>query len=179
MMDKTRCVIWWGGPSSQHLIDQLPPQTFEIGCNHIREWRAVDCVVAYDRVIVERLSKHTLEVPHYTQPRWARQGWHHFQFDKHYQQVHCSGTLAVEVALHLGHKDLVIIGADWHLTNQSLQQKHYEFRQHIPNKMPDRKRKWLTMVSTRCSITWIHQRPAAWMAQFQSCEDFLRSATSE
>ena len=175
MSQTPHAIIWWSGPSSQNLIHTLPKRYFEIGCNHIRSYRPVDCVVAYDRQIVNQLREQGLDqsVSYYTQPVWAGTDFNHFAFDKHYRQVHCSGTLAVEVALYLGHRYLHIIGADWHLTNDSIQQSHYEFRGHKPHKNADRKRQWLTHIQSRCEIQWIHPERAAWMVNYSSPKNFL------
>jgi len=169
-------MIWWSGPSVAESIRKLPKFRTEIGCNHIETYRPVDTVVAYDRPIVTQLNKQGLTpgVGYYTQSVWSTTGWRHIpHIDKHYNQIHCSGTLAVEVAIRLGHTNLLVAGADWDNTNDSLQQAHYEFRGHKPNKMPERKRAWLVRVSTRCSITWVHPKPKAWMAEHITPDQLL------
>lgn len=169
-------MIWWSGPSVMESITKLPRFNTEIGCNHIEQWRSVDTVVAYDRPIVAQLNQQALTpgVDYYTQAVWKTAGWRSLtNIDKHYNQIHCSGTLAVEVALRQGHTDLLISGADWDNTNDSLQQAHYEFRGHRPNKMPERKRAWLVRASTRCSITWVHPKPKAWMSQHITPDQLL------
>src|SRR6056300_461360 len=169
LISPASCVVWWSGPSATPLLVSTPRCEYEIGCNHIEQWRSVDSVVAYDRQIVQNLIKQdtfNVDTQYWTQRVWTRPGWDSFTIDKHYQQVHDSGTLAVEVALHLGHRMIHIIGADWHVTNDSIQQEHYAFRGHKPNKMPERKKNWLSRVSSRCEIVWVHPVRAAWMRHY-------------
>lgn len=172
--------IWFSGPTARELITALPKTTWEAGCNHILRFRPVDCVVAYDRQMVTSVAATDMRdhVSYYTQAVWQGPGWQSIKVDKHDREVHCSGTLAVEVALSLGYRLLTIIGADFWQTNHSLQDEFYKFRGHTPDKNGHRKHSWLSKLRTRCDVEWIHPQRQAWMTRHQEPKRLLTSRIS-
>ena len=109
-------IIWFNGPSQLDLVDRLPPQDQEIGCNMISGRRSVDHVCVYDWQMLDKIA---------AGPRlWCRNGIKHPRFTEvPYPlrlQPHNSGVLALHLARHLKWDHAYIIGCDWGVSNQSV-----------------------------------------------------------
>ena len=110
-------IVWFNGPSQNQLIDRIPIQHQEIGCNHIHRRRPVHHVVCYDWQMLDL-------IPPGAYTRWCRSGIYH----PHYRQVpytlrqqpHNSGVLALLLALHLGWDHCYLLGCDWGISNDSV-----------------------------------------------------------
>ena len=119
------CIVWFNGPSSKklHHIKKVWP---EIGCNHIRNDRAVDYVCVYDprtkpEITIEDGVKYV-----------ARNGSRDDTFMEitypMANQPGNSGMLAVLLACKLGFKNIYIIGCDWGISVDTIYQKHYKVK---------------------------------------------------
>lgn len=109
-------IIWFNGPSQLDLVDRLPPQDQEIGCNHIYRNRSVDHVCVYDWQMLDKIALGPHQV-------WCRSGIKHPKFTEvPYPlrlQPHNSGVLALHLARHLKWDHAYIIGCDWGVSNHS------------------------------------------------------------
>lgn len=113
----TMNIIWFNGPSQLDLRDRVPPQTHEIGCNHIYLHRPVQHVVCHDWQMMD-------SIPTGPYARWIRSGhkrsgWQEVPFPLT-QQPHNSGVLAIHLAIHLKWTEAHIIGCDWGVSNSSV-----------------------------------------------------------
>lgn len=110
-------IVWFNGPSRQKLIKQFPLQNIEIGCNYIRNDRAVQHVCVFDKSIFNKIS-YEENVYYYTHPAWAKKPW----IPVEHQRAHPlnSGTLAVLLAYKLSIDPIYIIGCDWGITRDSV-----------------------------------------------------------
>ena len=109
-------IIWFNGPSQLDLVDRVPPQDQEIGCNMIRERRSVDHVCVYDWQMLDKITAGP--------GLWCRNGITHPRFTQvPYPlrlQPHNSGVLALHLARHLKWDHAHIIGCDWGIDNSSV-----------------------------------------------------------
>ena len=167
-------IVWFSGISALNLCDVMPYGKYEeVGCNRFDEWRAVQHLVAYDRQMVQRIQCKP-HVQYHTQAKWRQDPWHAIKWNKHSRPISDSGTLAVELARQQGHKTIYIIGADWGVTDTSLQQHHYEFRGHTPPKFTNQ-HEWLKRQE---DLVWVHLVKQPFMHHYLSHSDFLDLATS-
>ena len=109
-------IIWFNGPSNRQLIDSLPRQTFELGCNFIRRHRPVDVVCAYD---INTIINIPIEdsVQYYTRPD-AHYGSWNVIYDPVIQSTN-SGLLAFYVASKKTNAPIYIVGCDWGINDVS------------------------------------------------------------
>ena len=137
------------------------------------EWRAVDNIVAYDLQIIKRIDPKP-HIQYHTQVKWSKHPWRGVRWNPGEVDISDSGTLAVEVALSK-HQEVFVIGADWGVTDQSIQDHHYEFRGWRPPKFV-KQHKWLEQRGS--SVTWVHLVRQPWMTRYLTHSDFLDLATS-
>ena len=109
-------LIWFIGPSRDKLIDQLPRQSIEIGCNYIESIRPVDHVCAFDIDVVAKIKCHK-NVEYHTRPQATQPGWN--IITDTITDGGNSGVLACYVASQLPKEPIYIIGCDWGLTDDS------------------------------------------------------------
>ena len=163
-----QAVVWFSGISAVNLVDQVPHGRWtEYGCNWFEEWRQVDHICAYDRQIVAQISTRT-HAQLWTQTKWAVQPWQGFTLQREWA-VSDSGTMACELALQQ-HDSIYVIGCDWGVTDQSIQDHHYEFRGYQPPKFV-KQHAWLRRHAAR--ITWVHIHAQPWMQRYLHYSDFL------
>lgn len=110
--------VWFNGPSSEKLINILPPQDVEIGCNYIQTRRPVHYVCAYDKPIVDSIQRDP-SIGYYTRREYAHLPYWKPVTDPLVSGIN-SGLLAVIVATHMNMKPIYIIGCDWGLNEQSV-----------------------------------------------------------
>lgn len=117
------CIVWFNGPSSKKL-HHIDKKLTEIGCNHIRNHRAVDYVCVYDPRTKEKIRIDD-GVKYY-----ARNGSRDETFNEVVypmaNQPGNSGMLAVLLACKLGFKNIYIVGCDWGVSVESIYQEHYK-----------------------------------------------------
>ena len=143
--------IWFNGPSAADHYG-IPPQSLEIGCNHILEHRRVHHVCAFDPQVMNRITQFDPQVQywtrkHYCNARWCLVETAHAHLD--------SGGLAICLALALGHHDIYVIGCDWGHTNQSVFDHHYTFRKKAPEKRRNEHLRALNNLARHCDITMV------------------------
>lgn len=172
-----QCVVWWSGVSAVNLIDVLPYNRFtEIGCNFIEQFRSVQHVVAYDKLVIDRLER-TANCTYHTQIKWSKNPeWMPIRYQYLKSYIHDSGTLAVELASQISDQPIYIVGADWDQNNISLQDPYYTFRDFKPPKMPTQKANWLKVMGEK--IVWVHLERQPWMRHYMHHSDFLDLAMS-
>lgn len=117
-------IIWFNGPSRDKLINKLPRQPMEIGCNYIESVRPVDVVCAFDVKVVEDIKQndgvHYFTRPEATVPRWR-------VVTDSLTSGGNSGVLACLVATKFYHpKTIFILGCDWGLTDNSSDDHIYQ-----------------------------------------------------
>ena len=169
-------IVWFSGPSAMNLIDVIPYGPYvEIGCNHFDEWRSVEHIVAYDRQILDQMDQLKPHITYWTQGKWLRSGWQ--QIPKQHQHIGDSGQLAVQLSHQLGASHTYIIGCDWSVTDASVQDHWYTFRDFKPGKYSNIKDKWLSCLD-QSQITWVHLEQQPWMRNYMHHSDFLDLATS-
>jgi hypothetical protein len=166
-------VVWFNGPSVRQFLD-MPRQPLEIGCNFIEQHRDVDHVCAYDRQVIDRLTKRGLneQVSYWTRAAMASSS---FQTFSSVHQCWDSGTLAVLLAHHLGVASIHILGCDWHHTNDSIFDQRYTWRRHQPKKASLAKYKLLERLHPHMSINVVTDRPWRMAVNFVSTADFLNA----
>tara|TARA_R110002012_G_scaffold51408_1_gene132944 strand:- start:1814 stop:2320 length:507 start_codon:yes stop_codon:yes gene_type:complete len=113
-------LVWLNGPSAELLIDSIPRQSFEIGCNYIEKRRSVDAVCAYDINVVQTI-KLQKNIQYYTRPDAVMPFWKVLQGLSGTN----SGILAFHVATLQPKQPIYIIGCDWGLTSESIFQSEY------------------------------------------------------
>jgi hypothetical protein len=110
-------VIWFNGPSQKDLVETLPRQQIEIGCNYIEKFRPVDAVAAFDIGVVEKI-KMKENVQYYTRSDSQMPNWNIIV-----NQIVSggnSGVLACWVAVEKYPKQPVyILGCDWGINDNS------------------------------------------------------------
>lgn len=167
-------LVWFSGISAVNLVDVIPYDSFEeYACNHFDEFRSVQHLVSYDRqMVANRQLKQ--DITYWTQPKWKCHGWQAVTWNRHTCAISDSGTLAIEAALQQ-HQHVYVIGCDWSVTDQSMQDHHYTFRGYSPPKFT----KQLPWIQQRSSyITWVHLIKQPWMLNWMHHSDFLDLATS-
>tara|TARA_Y100001938_G_scaffold24034_1_gene31480 strand:- start:938 stop:1486 length:549 start_codon:yes stop_codon:yes gene_type:complete len=130
--DGKTATVWFNGPSVRQFLD-MPPQPVEIGCNFIEQHRRVDHVCAYDRPVIEKLTKAGLRehVQYWTRRHFKTERFREVpidQFGFKHGAGFDSGTLALSVAFVLGCEKITLLGFDWHITNDSLYDQDYTWR---------------------------------------------------
>ena len=167
-------LIWFSGPSALNLVDSVPYGLYEeYGTNYFDEFRSVDHLVSYDRQMVHNRTLNPT-ITYWTTTKWSREGWRSIRWNKDQVHISDSGTLAVEVALQ-HHHQVYVIGADWGITDVSVQDHHYTFRGWSPPKFV-KQQPWLAQRGS--SVTWVHLVQQPWMTHYMSHSDFLDLATS-
>ena len=116
-------IIWFNGPSRDKLINRLPRQPLEIGCNYIQDVRDVDVVCAFDYKVVEDI-KILPHIRYYTRPDAFNANWN--KIDHPYTSGGNSGLLACVVASEMPKESIYIIGCDWGLTDNSSDDHIYQ-----------------------------------------------------
>ena len=167
-------IVWFSGISALNLVDSVPYGVWEeYGCNHFDEYRSVDHLVSYDRQMVHNRQLKP-NITYWTQPKWRSAGWRSHRWNKDKVHISDSGTLAVETALQ-HHDQVYVIGADWGVTDVSLQDHHYAFRGWSPPKFI-KQHEWL--LDRGDKVTWVHLERQPWMVSYLNHSDFLDLATS-
>jgi len=124
-------IIWFNGPSRDKLIDTLPQQKLEIGCNYIEQVRAVDVVCAFDTEVVHSIKTQPARL-YYTRPDAQYPNWITVR-DLRIGGGN-SGVIACWAAqkMAVANEKIYIIGCDWGLSDNSSDD-------HIYNKGTQRK----------------------------------------
>ena len=117
----------FNGPSLKRYLG-LPKSVAEIGCNHIQDLRpCVDHVVAYDSQILTHIPPRPA-ITYHTRSGFRRDHWGEVSYTS-LDQPHCSGTMAVLLAINLKFTSIRIVGCDWGVTVASLFDHIYHTRQ--------------------------------------------------
>lgn len=111
-------IVWFNGPSQEKLINTLPPQECEIGCNYIQTRRPVHYVCAYDKPVVDSIQIDP-SIGYYTIPENAHLPHWKPIMDPLTSGIN-SGLLAVILATQLSISPIYIIGCDWGLSEASV-----------------------------------------------------------
>ena len=144
-------IIWYNGPSARP-FHHIPAQSMEIGCNFIERDRSVHHVCAFDQQTIERMSPRSA-TQYWTRRRFARDRW---QLVDSKLPYYCSGTMAIALAITLTREPIYVLGCDWGITNQSLYDTAYTWRQHQPMKMTQEKLQLMQRFCERHTITFVH-----------------------
>ena len=115
-------VVWFNGPSADHLLVTLPPQDLEIGCNYIQFARPIHMVCAFDVAVVKRIKRDP-SIEYYTRPDAQHTGWNILN-DMQLNGTN-SGLMAVYLAMQKSMEPIYILGCDWGLTDRSVQDPMY------------------------------------------------------
>jgi len=183
---KETATVWFNGPSAKALHG-IPPQPLEIGCNFISTNRKVHHVCAYDIPVMKEIEKAPMaDVKYWTRRKMATPVFKTFKSEisfKHYRNISgfCSGTLALIVALHHGAKQIDLLGCDWLITNKSMYDDAYIWRDHYPNKTSKDKLRLLENISRMVPLRIIHDnvRPELGKAiEWVSLAKYLDSVNS-
>jgi hypothetical protein len=142
-------IIWFNGPSRQRLIDKFQLQPTEIGCNFIRQDRAVQHVCVFDRSLWPKIT-HEQSVRYYTNIAWAKSPWDSAQHG--WAHASNSGTLAVVVARRLSVEPIYIIGCDWGLNQESV----YDYQKTSQRKYSNSCKTVLNVIHKEAKITVVH-----------------------
>ena len=154
----THCLVWFNGPSSLALHSIIPPQSNEIGCNYIRQYRSVNRVVVFDRPLRSNITIEP-DVEYYgcngqrDLPTW--QEVHYTTLD----QPHNSGLLAVRLAMNLKFKTIYILGCDWGHSNHSIFDAQYK-KTELINKMTNSSKQLLERWGKQHDIILVGDNPA-------------------
>lgn len=142
-------IVWFNGPSRNELINALPRQNLEIGCNYITADRAVDYVCVYDRVIKEKLKI----LPN-TEYRTIARNAHlpHWKPVVNSEDATNSGMLAVLLATQISQEPIYILGCDWGLNEQTV----YDYGKGRQRKYNNHCRKYLQHLSKSHDISIVH-----------------------
>lgn len=154
-------MVWFNGPSVRQFLD-MPRQSLEIGCNFIEQHRDVDHVCAYDRPVIDRLTKRGLNqhVNYWTRRHYSTE---HFKmvpierFGFRHGAGFDSGTLALSLALTFGCESVTLLGFDWHITNDSIYDPKYTWRNgQRPIKFTLAKKKFIEDLGKEIEIKIVH-----------------------
>lgn len=144
-------IVWFNGPSRQLLIDRLPPQALEIGCNYISRDRPVHYVCVFDRAVKANLHivpavqyRTNLRLAHY--PYWVPV--------PNSDKATNSGMLAVLLATQLSKDPVYIIGCDWGLTQDTV----YDYGTKNQRKYNNQCRKHLEVLAKHHCITVVNDQ---------------------
>lgn len=161
--DGKTATVWFNGPSVRQFLD-IPRQPLEIGCNFIEQHRSVDHVCAYDRPVIDRLTKRGLDqrVRYWTRRHYTTE---HFKlvpiddFGFRHGAGFDSGTLALSLALTLGCTEITLLGFDWHLTNDSIYDHRYTWRNgQRPVKFTLAKKNFIEDLGREMRINIVHDK---------------------
>lgn len=181
--DGKTATVFFNGPSVRQFLD-IPRQSLEIGCNFIEQHRAVDHVCAYDRPVIESLTRRGLTqgVGYWTRTQHQRAPWrtvgaHTTSGTWRHHTGFCSGTLALALAVQLRVERIVLLGLDWQETNASIFDHRYEWRANQPIKHNRHKQDFLQHISEMTQLDVVHDRPRGFGDRIQwiRSDDFLRS----
>ena len=133
-------IVFFNNPAVIDQAQSLPKKHTEIGCNYFTNIRKVDHICSYDPHTANQI--HQIPQVQY----WTRNGHR----NKLWNEVCCpivynpqdSGTLAIMLAIQLGHKDIYILGCGWGKTNQSIFDQYYTHNKDV-QKMNNAKTKLL------------------------------------
>ena len=153
MTGKENTYVWFNGPSAVDLYHT--PPCFEIGCNFISERRSVDHVCAYDGEVMNRLRV-TQGVQYWTRRNYTNDTWRMVDTDYKYS---CSGTMALQLAVNLGRRDVYLLGCDWTHTDASVFDEQYEWRKQLPKKVNDVRIKMVERLAPMVGLTHVTDRP--------------------
>lgn len=112
-------LIWFNSPSITALVDKVPRQSLEIGCNHFYTLRSVDHCCAYDPrtrdQIIQDLQKHQNgHLPQFYGRNGSGKDFFKEVITPNRLAPEDSGTLAIALAIfYLKQKDIGIVGCDW------------------------------------------------------------------
>ena len=118
-------IVWLNGPSRQNLIDTLPRQNIEIGCNYILNDRQVDHVCCFDQPMIKKLVRQD-NVKYWTRNYYAKPNeWNDVKpiAGKFRVEAQNSGILAIQLAHNLTDRkkdNIYIIGCDWGITKDTV-----------------------------------------------------------
>jgi len=144
-------VVWFNGPSRQLLIDRLPRQAIEIGCNYISRDRPVDYVCVFDRAVKTQLEI-IPSVNYRTIPRLAH--YPNWIPVLNSDNATNSGMLAVLLATQLSKEAIYVIGCDWGLTQDTV----YDYGTVFQRKYNNQCRKYLELLARNHSITVVNDQ---------------------
>ena len=111
-------LVFFNGPSLLTHMD-LPKRFTEIGCNHIESIRpTVDHVVCYDPEMRGQIAQSQGKA------YWCKNGnrsdtWGEICYAMT-DAPHCSGTLALQLAMQLKFTTIWVLGCDWGHSDQSV-----------------------------------------------------------
>lgn len=142
-------IVWFNGPSRNDLINALPRQKLEIGCNYISDDRKIDYVCVYDRVIKEKL-KILPNIKYRTIARNAHLP--HWQPVPNSEDAINSGMLAVLLATQISQEPIYIIGCDWGLNEDTV----YDYGRGRMRKYNNHCKKYLDRLSLSHNISIVH-----------------------
>lgn len=144
-------VVWFNGPSQAKLIDVLPPQSLEGGCNFIQDVRPVHYVCAYDRPVMDQIKRDP-SINYYTRIEHVHAHWKAVT-DPLMSGIN-SGLLAVIVATHMNGDPIYILGCDWGLSNDSV----FQYGRQSLRKYSNPMKKVLKKLSQRNPIYVVNDR---------------------
>jgi len=142
-------IVWFNGPSAAQ-FHHIPAQACEIGCNFIQRVRAVHHVCAFDPQVIAAVDSQVSTAQYWTRPSLGSANW---TTPDSTLSAYCSGTLALTLADALGLGHVHVLGCDWGVTNASLFDAAYTWRQTTPAKNNRYKIQLLERLSTRLKIT--------------------------
>jgi len=111
-------IVWFNGPSQDLLVNSLPPQELEIGCNYIQYKRPVHYVCAYDKHVIDRV-KIDPSIEYFTRAEFAFLPTWKPVVDPLLTNTN-SGIMALLLATHSSPEPIFLIGCDWGLTDKSV-----------------------------------------------------------
>ena len=162
MKDGKEAVVWFNGPSVRQFLD-IPRQPLEIGCNFIEQHRQVHHVCAFDLPVMRSIEAAGPDpaVSYWTRRKFGTPTFKTFDSPIRYKghigvSGFCSGTLALALALSLGATQIDLIGCDWSITNESVYDSDYTWRDRQPNKTSKDKFKILNAVSEMTRVRIVH-----------------------
>ena len=163
-MDNKIAYIWFNGPSAVPLHN-IPQHDLEIGCNFILKHRRVNHVCAYDQQVIDQIKKKIgfdPDVQYWTRRNYATDKFKTFDVSN-LKKINTlgfdSGTLAINLALYLDCTGIYLFGFDWHLTNESIYDKKYVWRNGMkPIKFTAQKKDFLEQVGEKIQLNIVHDQ---------------------
>lgn len=131
-------VVFFNHPLVIEPAQQLPRRFCEIGCNYFTDLRKVDHICAYDPHTAERITPQP-NTTYWTRNGHKRPGWDEVCCPIVYNPQD-SGTMAIMLAIQLGHKKIYVFGCGWGEDDRSLFDDRYTHRG-VPKKCNNGKMK--------------------------------------
>lgn len=174
-MTSTHATLWWSGPSAEPYHRYRGPGV-NVVCNAAYLRIAADVTCAYDSLVVRN---HQPQIPGWCRPQIASGSWQPLQYSR--DLTSCSGTLQFQWCVENNLQNVLVLGCDLGITDQSSESSFYRSigREFQPDPGTEKRIAQCTAWQYVLNITWVTDQPRHWQLNTISWSDWLDQHASQ